>query len=485
MLRGMVRRSREPLAMRPGRPIVAAMFMVVLSFAGALVYLQLHLQPLTRGALTVVDHAAPSIEHLSEAQTELTRLGMFVGAYVTQDPEVRTVSRGDIVAARAQLMAKVEAFRRLSDFPAENELLTQIDGDLGRLDRSTARALDQADAQHQSAARQALHGGFQPELLQTSADFASLKALNARYASTAADAVLRARREAILVAVGFGGLGVLVAVLATVLVIRLLGFRARLINEHTQMLGARASELEAFAGRVAHDLRNPLSAVALRVLAASRRAGLDSKVHEDLDKVARQVQRMNDIIDGLLEFARAGATPTLGASADLGDVLEETVADLRPAAASAGASISVEAFPPTRVACTPGALTSVLSNLVGNAVKYIGDGRDPVRRIAVRVRDGRGAVRIEVEDNGPGLPPGAEQRVFEPFLRATTSNKPGIGLGLATVKKIVEAYQGRTGVDSRPGRGSTFWFELPRASAGAPLPPGRSALAPDRDVAPS
>ena len=207
MLRGMVKRSREPLAMRPGRPIVAAMFIVVLSFAGALVYLQLHLQPLTQGALTVVDHAAPSIEHLSEAQTELTRLGMFVSEYVTQDAEIRTVSRGEIVAARGQLRAKLEAFRRLSDFPAESELLVQIDGDLTRLDRATARALDQTDAQHDSDARQALHGGFKPELLQTSTDLASLKALNARYASTAADAVLRTRREAILVAVGFGGLG--------------------------------------------------------------------------------------------------------------------------------------------------------------------------------------------------------------------------------------------------------------------------------------
>jgi signal transduction histidine kinase len=455
--------------MRPGRPIVAAMLVVVLSFAGALVYLQLHLRPLTQGALTVVDHAAPSIEYLSEAQTELTRLGMFVSAYVTQDPEVRTVSRGDVLAVRGNLSAKLGAFRGLSDFPAENELLSQIDGDLGRLDGATARALDQTDAQHDSSARQALHGGFQPVLLQTSTDFASLKALNARYASTAADAVLRTRRQAILVAVGFGGLGVLVAALATILVIRLLDFRARLINEHTEMLGARASELEAFAGRVAHDLRNPLSAVALRVLAASRRAGVDSKLQEDLDKVARQVQRMNDIIDGLLEFARAGATPARDAAADLGDVLEETVADLRPAAATAGATLVVEDFPPTRVACTPGALTSVLSNLVGNAVKYIGDGRDPERRIAVRVREAREAVRIEVEDNGPGLPPGAEQRVFEPFLRVNPSNKPGIGLGLATVKKIVEAYRGRTGVDSRPGRGSTFWFELPKVGAGEPL----------------
>jgi signal transduction histidine kinase len=469
MLTAMVRRNREPLAMRPGRPIVAAMFVVVASFAGALIYLQLHLEPLTQGALTVVDHAAPSIEHLSQAQTEVTRLGMFVSEYVTQDLGSRTISRGQIVAGRRQLSAKLEAFRRLSDFPAENELLASIDGDLARLDHATDRALDQTDAADATAARQTLHGGFQAELLQTSADLTSLKALNARYASTAAHAVLRIRREAILVAVGFGGLGVLVAVLATILVVRLLGFRARLINQHTELLGARASELEAFAGRVAHDLRNPLSAVALRVLAVSRRAGLDPKVRDDLDKVARQVDRMNNVIDGLLEFARAGARPARDACVELGDVLEETVADVRPAAAAAGATIVVEAFSPTRVACTPGALTSVLSNLLGNAVKYIGDGPDPARRIAVRVRDGRGAVRIEVEDNGPGLPPGSEQRVFEPFLRVNQSNRPGIGLGLATVKKIVEAYEGRVGVDSRSGRGSTFWFELPKATAGEPL----------------
>ena len=75
-------------------------------------------------------------------------------------------------------------------------------------------------------------------------------------------------------------------------------------------------------------------------------------------------------------------------------------------------------------------------------------------------------VCVEIEDNGPGLPPGAEERVFEPFRRLAQSSQPGIGLGLATVKKLVEAYQGRVGVSSRLGRGSTFWFELPRARAG-------------------
>ena len=470
--------------MRPGRPVVAGMFVVVLSFAGALVYLQLHLQPMTEGALAVIDHAAPGIEHLSEAQTELTRLGMYVSEYVSREADARTTSRADILAARQSLTAKLDGFRGLSEFPGERDLLAQIEGDLARMDPQTARALDQTDSDHVAAARQALHGGFQPELLQTSADLARLKALTTRHASAAAAAILRTRREAIVVAVGFGSLGLLVAILATVMVLRLLGFRARLINQHTQMLGARATELEAFAGRVAHDLRNPLSAVALRVLAASRRAGLEPKVREDLDKVARQVDRMNNIIDGLLEFARAGAAPARDASSDLGEVLNETVADLSGAAAAVQADIAVDPFPPTIVACTRGALTSVLSNLIGNAVKYIADGRDPQRRILVRVQEAHGAARVEIEDNGPGLPPGSEQRVFEPFLRVNQSNKPGIGLGLATVKKIVEAYQGRVGVDSRPGRGSTFWFELPKTS-GAPVAPRLPRTGSGRVIAPS
>jgi len=74
-------------------------------------------------------------------------------------------------------------------------------------------------------------------------------------------------------------------------------------------------------------------------------------------------------------------------------------------------------------------------------------------------------VRVEVADTGPGLPPGSEQLVFEPFRRAGNSHLPGLGIGLATVKRIVEAYGGRLGVWSTPGRGSTFWFELPEAAA--------------------
>jgi len=119
--------------------------------------------------------------------------------------------------------------------------------------------------------------------------------------------------------------------------------------------------------------------------------------------------------------------------------------------------LQVEPYSPRQLACTPGALTSVLSNLIGNAAKYGGEGHRVPPRIQVRCKEAHGNLaRIEVDDNGPGLPRGAETLVFEPFRRLSGTKQPGIGLGLATVKKIIEAYGGRVGVSSVAGEGCIF-----------------------------
>jgi signal transduction histidine kinase len=179
--------------------------------------------------------------------------------------------------------------------------------------------------------------------------------------------------------------------------------------------------------------------------------------------VDRQLERMSQVIEALLEFARAGAAPAPGARANLGEVLDAVVAGVRPRLETIQVELTVGPVPPLEMACSAGALSSVLSNLVGNAAKFVVEGSELPRRIAVRVSEEAHSAHVEVEDNGPGIPAEAEQHIFEPFRRLHTTRQSGFGLGLATVKKIVEAYDGQLGVRSRPTKGSVFWFELPKA----------------------
>ncbi len=133
--------------------------------------------------------------------------------------------------------------------------------------------------------------------------------------------------------------------------------------------------------------------------------------------------------------------------------------------------ILVEAFPAASVACEPGVLAVILSNLVRNAIKFTGDESRPVRRVTLRGRAGNQHLRLEVEDTGPGIPPAAAARIFEPFVRlkqAGDAARVGIGLGLATVKRFVEANGGKVGVETWPGQGCCFWVTLPLALPASP-----------------
>jgi signal transduction histidine kinase len=171
--------------------------------------------------------------------------------------------------------------------------------------------------------------------------------------------------------------------------------------------------------------------------------------------------RARIICDALLDFARAGANPIVGMRADVAEIVRAIVEEVEPDAKHRGITLVVELVQPGAVACAPGILTSLVSNLVRNAVKYVGDDRR--RRVTIRARALGSRVRLEVEDNGPGLPPDLGQQVFEPYVRGAGSREPGIGLGLATVKKICEAHGGRVDVRSVPGLGCRFGIELPGA----------------------
>jgi signal transduction histidine kinase len=194
---------------------------------------------------------------------------------------------------------------------------------------------------------------------------------------------------------------------------------------------------------------------------ALRRAGDDSQ-RESIERILRALSRADAITTGLLDFARSAAKPDPGARADVREVLEDFVGGLGPELDRLGIEVQIEPVPPVLVACSTGVYLSLIGNLVRNAIKYVGQ-TEP-RRITIRVAELGASVRTDVAYTGPGI--GAENvpALFEPYFRVRHACSPeGLGLGLATVKRLAEGHHGSVGVSSEPGKGSTFWFTLPRA----------------------
>jgi signal transduction histidine kinase len=255
---------------------------------------------------------------------------------------------------------------------------------------------------------------------------------------------------------------VALTVLAAVLAIRLVRGQERILRE-------RADELDQFAGRVAHDIKSPLATTSAALWVAGKDAG--PRGLAAIERAQRAMNRVQRLVEGLLELARGGAVRDRGTS-EVREVLDDVLAELAGAAESARVVVHTEPGETPPVACSPGVLTSVLSNLVRNAIVHMGGGE--AREVWIRTRSvaERGVVRVEVEDTGPGIPASLGERVFEPFVRGPgTEVSDGTGLGLATAKRIVDAHAGRIGFHPGAGRGTVFWFELPAAPNGVAAAP--------------
>jgi len=242
-----------------------------------------------------------------------------------------------------------------------------------------------------------------------------------------------------------------------------LGELERTQRERADLLEQRCVELEHFADRVAHDIMSPLAGVSIALAVAQKTVGSDPAAKRVIDRGTQTLLRVRRMVDGLLEFARSGARPPALVETDVRTVLDDVAEGVRDDAEQRNIELRIEPFPPCSVKCSQGVLTSLVSNLVRNAIKYMGSAE--VRRIAVRVEDAGESWRVSVEDTGPGIPQDKRSTLFEPYVRVD-SNQPGIGLGLATVKRLAEAHGGRVGVDPSPKTGCTFWFELPKAAGG-------------------
>lgn len=222
-------------------------------------------------------------------------------------------------------------------------------------------------------------------------------------------------------------------------------------------------DLEQFAHVTSHDLKEPLRMVTgfMGLLKEQYGSRLDDKAREYIHFGVDAAQRMQRLINDLLEYSRVGMDESAEAMA-LGEALDAALDNLRIAIREAGAVITRDALPLLHVNRTE--MVRLLQNLVSNAVKFR-SALPPAIHVGARLKSG--IWEFSVRDNGIGIDPVYQDRLFQIFQRLhPAEDYPGSGVGLAICKKIVEQYGGEIRVESEPGKGSAFFFTLPEAGGG-------------------
>lgn len=236
-----------------------------------------------------------------------------------------------------------------------------------------------------------------------------------------------------------------------------------------------ARQQSDFVSAVSHEFRTPLTSLRhLTELLASRSVSSEERKAYYYELLARETERLHRMVESLLSFGRmdVGAYAWKLEPAEVGQIVNAIVEDFRREPLAAGRQVVCEiedVLPPIRA--DREALSRALWNLLENAGKYSDPGR-PIRVFARRRGD---SVLLGVGDEGVGIPPAEQARIFEKFVRGSDAKRSGIrgvGIGLALVKRIVDAHRGSVRVDSEPGRGSTFTIVLPVSpDAGAAVQP--------------
>jgi signal transduction histidine kinase len=237
--------------------------------------------------------------------------------------------------------------------------------------------------------------------------------------------------------------------------LRMRQFDQRFIEEVLQ--AERLSLVGSFAQSIVHDFKSPLNIIGFAAeLAADEGATAEHRI-EAKTQICRQVDRLTNMINELLEFTRGSSREVTLEITNYPEVVEEFLEQIRPEAVERSVKIECENPPPKLpLSLDRGRLLHVFYNIVNNAMDAMPKGG----RVTLRFIERDAEVVTELEDTGPGLAPEIEARIFEPFI--THGKTHGSGLGLSICKRIIEDHRGHIHARNGPERGAIFSFALPR-----------------------
>ena len=215
-----------------------------------------------------------------------------------------------------------------------------------------------------------------------------------------------------------------------------------------------------FAAAMAHEIRNPLTAIKARLFTLNKALTADSPAHEDAAFIGQEIVRLERIVREFLQYARPGKP--VPAAIAVGEFLHGMLSFFQRQTEGTGVELAIGEVTAAQVMADPHQIKQVLINLVQNAVESIGDtGRITLSARAGVMSDGRAAVIFEVIDTGKGIPSEFDDHLFDPFF---TDKPSGTGLGLPIAARVVAAHGGTLTFRSEMNRGTTFAIALPAAT---------------------
>jgi signal transduction histidine kinase len=237
----------------------------------------------------------------------------------------------------------------------------------------------------------------------------------------------------------------------------------RRVRERTAELQETIRSLDSFCYSIAHDLRAPLRAMSGFSTELIEQYGpqLDDTGKEYIGRIRASAGRMDRLICDLLELGRLGTVELPAEPVQLEELVTRALAPLEEELKAKRAEVRCKK-PLLPIRGSSVMLEQVLTNIFGNAVKFVARNQTPQIDVWCEARGAM--VRVCIQDNGIGMKPEHLKKLFQPFSRLVNgADYPGTGIGLAIVRKGIERMGGCVGVDSQPGKGSCFWIELPAA----------------------